>query len=1560
MSPSTAELPAIGATVQLTAEVRDPRGQPLAGATVTWVSGAPSVATVGSTGLVTAAGNGTATITATAGAASGSASMTVAQVVDSVVVTPAVDTLVASDTLRLAAQAFDSNGHRFEDAAFSWASSDAAVARVDATGLVTGVGAGAVVIQAVSDGVSGRAELIVTPRGPAAGFTTARAAAGEGERVFLAIALDPPPDAAVALTYTIGPDRDAGSADADTADYADPRGGRVEIGAGRTGATIEIAITDDDEIEPVREIFVIQLDQPAGETGYTLGRQSHATVTIEEGVCDRTQIVRKGIMDHSGATLCSGPDEADLAAITQLDFCPASYDACGTTGGLASLREGDFAGLASLQELQVRGYGGLTRLPARVFAGLSSLRELNVQNNGLAELPAGLFSGLTNLEWLFLPGNRIRSLPPNVFLGLSKLRHVSLNRNPGTPFPLVVEIVRTDSQDLHAPGPARVAVRIAEGAPFTTRLPLSVLGGTLSAETAVIEAGRASSDDITLSRGEDGAAGALVAVGSVPALPGSFGGIVLEAAEPVAMFRPTVPVARLGAWSAAAAEGDTATVVVSLSAPLTSTVTLDYSIGPDDDGTTPRADGSDHAGGSGGTIEIAAGTTRALIRVPINDDDEIEPPQESFLIELTEPGGDSPYAIGYPNFTTVTIEEGVCDRTRQVAREIMRTTGATGCSQISEADLANITALNLHPGGTGTTDVRAEREPYLAPCRTRGRAAADPVVRFDWGPGACGPGATTEDVAGTGRSVVTSDAITALRQRDFSGLTGLRRLDLSRNRIGELPDGAFADLSSLTFLSLEGNPLTELDPGDFAGLSRLSRLNLRSTRLTGLPSRVFSDLANLRQLYLHDGGQIAELAPDAFAGLASLELLWLNNNRLTELPPEVFADLTSLKELWIWWNHLADLPPGVFSDLSNLESLFVNTNRLTELPDGVFSGLTRLTHLGVHDNEIAELPSDIFAGLGELVELVLVENRLSRLPARSFADLPNLELLALEGNRLTALPEGAFDGLGSLQELYLGFNRLADLPDDVFSDLASLESLNLAFNWLQDLRAGIFVGLARMQSLSLTGNPGAPFTLTLNASRTDNGNALAPGPANVSLTLEEGAPFGMTIPLSVHGGELSAGALTLVAGSDRSSEVTVSRSAGNQAGTQVVPGPAPALPSTVRGVQLAISDPLVLFGTVSNRAPVAEHAMPWLGLRAGGDAAVVDVASYFRDPDGDDLAYSATSGSPEVISARVAGRRVTIDPVGAGSATVTVMATDPGGLSTPSSLRVGVRGSSPGSYDIDLFLVDEVSESIQAAFDDAVDYWSSILADTELPDVPVAQDLLPLGCWDIITERTVPTIDDLLIVASVRKIDGPFGVLASAGPCGIREGLGGLPFIGAMQFDVDDLERLDAEGDMEEVVLHEMGHILGIGTIWDRFGLLVNPSLPDNSGVDTHFPGPLTIAAFDEAGGTTYTGGQKVPIENRAGPGSGDSPWRESVLAHELMTPAQNGGVPDPLSAITIQSLADMGYTVDVGVAEPYRLPGTAAAAADPARKIEYGDDILRGPIVVVDRNGRIVRVIPN
>lgn len=150
VSPAAAELSALGATVQLTAEVRDQNGQAMPADVFAWSSGSTSVATVDATGLVTAVANGAATVTAAAGAVSGRAQVAVEQAVSAVRVSPISAVLPVGDTVRLSAAALDARDNEVMDAAFAWSSSDPTVATVEESGLVHARAVGAATITAAS------------------------------------------------------------------------------------------------------------------------------------------------------------------------------------------------------------------------------------------------------------------------------------------------------------------------------------------------------------------------------------------------------------------------------------------------------------------------------------------------------------------------------------------------------------------------------------------------------------------------------------------------------------------------------------------------------------------------------------------------------------------------------------------------------------------------------------------------------------------------------------------------------------------------------------------------------------------------------------------------------------------------------------------------------------------------------------------------------------------------------------------------------------------------------------------------------------------------------------------------------------------------------------------------------------------------------------------------------------------------------------------------------------------------------------------------------------------
>jgi hypothetical protein len=160
-----------------------------------------------------------------------------------------------------------------------------------------------------------------------------------------------------------------------------------------------------------------------------------------------------------------------------------------------------------------------------------------------------------------------------------------------------------------------------------------------------------------------------------------------------------------------------------------------------------------------------------------------------------------------------------------------------------------------------------------------------------------------------------------------------------------------------------------------------------------------------------------------------------------------------------------------------------------------------------------------------------------------------------------------------------------------------------------------------------------------------------------------------------------------------------------------------------------------------------------------------------------------------------------------------------------------------------------------------------------------------------------------------------------------------------------------------------MGHVLGIGSLWDLpgfFAFLVNPSLPSSSGVDTRYTGANGTAGFNVIGGATYTGGGKVPVENtQGGEGTRDAHWRENVLLNELMTGFVSSSGTNPLSMLTLRSLQDFGYTVNTAQADAFFLTLTAAAIqAQPGTMTPLGDDVIRVPIVVVDDRGQPTRVV--
>jgi hypothetical protein len=153
-------------------------------------------------------------------------------------------------------------------------------------------------------------------------------------------------------------------------------------------------------------------------------------------------------------------------------------------------------------------------------------------------------------------------------------------------------------------------------------------------------------------------------------------------------------------------------------------------------------------------------------------------------------------------------------------------------------------------------------------------------------------------------------------------------------------------------------------------------------------------------------------------------------------------------------------------------------------------------------------------------------------------------------------------------------------------------------------------------------------------------------------------------------------------------------------------------------------------------------------------------------------------------------------------------------------------------------------------------------------------------------------VDDLVIRAELATMDGLGGVLGAGHPTLVRsDSL--LPVTARMLFDAADAAWLVAQGVWDDVVLHEILHCLGFGTLWGAKGLLA----PGGAG----YIGPAAMAEYAAMGGIG-----PVPLESEGGPGTAGVHWSEAVFGVEVVT----GWIADggTFSSLTLASLGDLGY----------------------------------------------------
>ncbi|HEX5964151.1 MAG TPA: leishmanolysin-related zinc metalloendopeptidase [Gemmatimonadales bacterium] len=245
------------------------------------------------------------------------------------------------------------------------------------------------------------------------------------------------------------------------------------------------------------------------------------------------------------------------------------------------------------------------------------------------------------------------------------------------------------------------------------------------------------------------------------------------------------------------------------------------------------------------------------------------------------------------------------------------------------------------------------------------------------------------------------------------------------------------------------------------------------------------------------------------------------------------------------------------------------------------------------------------------------------------------------------------------------------------------------------------------------------------------------------------------------------------------------------------------------------------------------------------------------------------------------------------------------------TMQVTAAAANGEAFTITLRFINTPTTAQRAFFETAAAKWQGII----VGDVPDTEGTIPArSCGNSFKTPTFSgLIDDVLIDVLLQPIDGPGAVLGAAGPCLVRNA-DLLTVYGLMFFDTADLATLAQFGIFDEVVVHEMGHVLGVGTLWN----IGTRQLRVGSLADPRFIGPNGVAGYLDVGGR----GTSIPVEEDGGPGTRLSHWDEETFDEELMTGFISLQGDSPLSVMTIGSMQDLGYATNPAVADRYQVSG--------------------------------------
>lgn len=322
---------------------------------------------------------------------------------------------------------------------------------------------------------------------------------------------------------------------------------------------------------------------------------------------------------------------------------------------------------------------------------------------------------------------------------------------------------------------------------------------------------------------------------------------------------------------------------------------------------------------------------------------------------------------------------------------------------------------------------------------------------------------------------------------------------------------------------------------------------------------------------------------------------------------------------------------------------------------------------------------------------------------------------------------------------------------------------------------------------------------------------------------------------------------------------------------------------------------------------------------AVGETVQLDLDEYMEDADADSLIYAvdALNGQPLLRVADVSfnGSVMSLTGIAEGNASFSISVNDGWadfgwGLGP---VQVGCPGlEEVAGYGTGRIVVTEgdapvrLSECDSHMLDAALAYWERVLAADHRGVVVTLRD--PGDNWlsSAWGSGSGPT-------------DAPNGAFAVGRELGL----------------------LTSPAQYYDIIRHELAHVLGIGSGLKWWNLLRNRFTGDYANPpDTYFAGELAYQAFVEMGGKDFYQSEGVPVANGSPSNvQANTHWRSEIIDNDVMvscddvaahyTEGNECGEIAPVSTITLGALADMGWIVDMNMAEPGTRTGCFRSCRD-------------------------------